>query len=233
MPIHTHADLAPVHCGRHLHPDAARDQAQGHFVRPGGVLLRGLEHERVVLAGSPSWAAPHRRAQLQVTRRRRRSTWACCAQPPSSSSSAPRRRRSPRRRGRRSPLGLPKDSYQSAKTELCVCVMLVLVRARARVNSRRVNESQITSGVMHYFMEPPLLLLVLVCGNAAHRCMAALAGRLRAGGADAQLQPTQRGVNLGVVGAGGAHVCAKRNFQFSIKILFKIRGRRREIWGSK
>ena len=30
-----------------------------------------------------------------------------------------------------------------------------------------------------------------------------------------------------------AHVCAKRNFQFSIKILFKIRGRRREIWGSK
>ena len=149
MPIHTHADLAPVHCGRHLHPDAARDQAQGHFVRPSGVLLRGLEHERVVLAGSPSWAAPHRRAQLQVTRRRRRSTWACCAQPPSSSSSAPRRRRSPRRRGRRSPLGLPKDSYQSAKTELCVCVMLVLVRARARVNSRRVNESQITSGVMH------------------------------------------------------------------------------------
>ena len=122
MPIHTHADLAPVHCGRHLHPDAARDQAQGHFVRPSGVLLRGLEHERVVLAGSPSWAAPHRRAQLQVTRRRRRSTWACCAQPPSSSSSAPRRRRSPRRRGRRSPLGLPKDSYQSAKTELCVCV---------------------------------------------------------------------------------------------------------------
>ena len=76
-----------------------------------------LEHERVVLAGSPSWAAPHRRAQLQVTRRRRRSTWACCAQPLSSSSSAPRRRRSPRRRGRRSPLGLPKDSYQSAKTE--------------------------------------------------------------------------------------------------------------------
>ena len=60
-----------------------------------------------------------------------------------------------------------------------------------------------------------------------------LAGRLRAGGADAQLQPTQRGVNLGVVGAGGAHVCARRNFQFSIKILFKIRGRRREIWGSK
>ena len=60
-----------------------------------------------------------------------------------------------------------------------------------------------------------------------------LAGRLRAGGADAQLQPTQCGVNLGVVGAGGAHVCAKRNFQFSIKILFKIRGRRREIWGSK
>ena len=39
---HPHADLAPVHCGRHLHPDAARDQAQGHFVRPGGVLLRGL-----------------------------------------------------------------------------------------------------------------------------------------------------------------------------------------------
>ena len=32
MPIHTHADLAPVHCGRHLHPDAARDQAQGHRV---------------------------------------------------------------------------------------------------------------------------------------------------------------------------------------------------------
>ena len=30
-----------------------------------------------------------------------------------------------------------------------------------------------------------------------------------------------------------ADVCAKRNFQFSIKILFKIRGRRREIWGSK
>ena len=31
----------------------------------------------------------------------------------------------------------------------------------------------------------------------------------------------------------GAHVCTKKNFQFSIKILFKIRGRRREIWGSK
>ena len=30
-----------------------------------------------------------------------------------------------------------------------------LADARARVNSRRVNESQITSGVMHYFMEPP------------------------------------------------------------------------------
>ena len=64
--------------------------------------------------------------------------------------------------------------------------------------------------------------------------MSSLADYVQApGGADAQLQPTQRGVNLGVVGAGGAHVCAKRNFQFSIKILFKIRGRRREIWGSK
>ena len=69
--------------------------------------------------------------------------------------------------------------------------------------------------------------------NPLRRAADELAGRLRAGGADAQLQPTQRGVNLGVVGAGGAHVCAKRNFQFSIKILFKIRGRRREIWGSK
>ena len=68
--------------------------------------------------------------------------------------------------------------------------------------------------------------------------MSSLADYVQApGGADAQLQPTQRGVSWGelgrVVGAGGAHVCAKRKFQFSIKILFKIRGRRREIWGSK